>query len=130
MASRPILSPFPAIVNGNMSGNIISAVTIIQNLSMLSYGVSWTGTTPVGTLMVEVSNDYSQYADGTVNNPGTWNTMYFYYNGAIVSSVPITGNTGNGLFDILETAAFAMRLVYTAGSGTGVLQAVLNGKVA
>jgi hypothetical protein len=124
MSSRPILSPFSVITNGDMSSNIISAVTVIQNSSMLSYDISWTGTAPVGVMSVQVSNTYSQYADGSVNNPGNWTTL-------TLSSPPtVSGSTGNGFIDIDATGAYAIRLVYTRTSGTGTMNATISGKVA
>lgn len=125
MASRPIFAPYQVIVNGDMSqATITSKVTVIQNLSMLSYDISWSGTTPVGTLSVQVSNTYSQAADGTVSNPGNWQSL-------TLSVTPsVSGNTGNGFIDVDATGAYAMRLVYTKGSGTGSLNATINGKVA
>jgi hypothetical protein len=129
MSSRPIISPFLVITNGNMSGNLISLVSVIQNTSMVSYAVSWTGTAPVGTLSVQVSNDYSQNADGTVRNPGTWATIVLNYGGVPTSAIPISGNSGNGFIDVDQIAAYAIRLIYTAASGTGTLQATINGKV-
>ena len=138
MSSRPQISPeivIPASQaqppnDSSMATTIISAPTIVQKLSMVGYGLSWTGTSPVGTASIQVSNDYSQYADGSVNNPGTWTTMPVQYNGTTVTSVPVTGNTGNGFIDVDLTAAYAIRLVYTASSGTGTLQVIINGKVA
>ena len=124
MASRPILTPFPVITNGNMSGSITSAVTIIQNLSMISYDISWAGTAPVGTMSVQVSNTYSQNGAGQVSNPGEWTTL-------TLSTVPaVSGNTGNGFIDVDATGAYAMRLVYNFTSGTGLMQATVNAKVA
>lgn len=124
MASRPIFSPYLVINNGDMSASIISAVTVIQNLSMLSYDVSWTGTAPVGTMSVQVSNSYSQNADGSVKNPGNWTTL------TLSSPTPVSGSTGNGFIDVDALGAYAVRLVYTRVSGTGVMNAVINGKVA
>lgn len=124
MASRPILSPYPVITNGNMASNITSIVTVVQNLSMISYDISWAGTSPVGTLSVQVSNTYSQNVDGSVNNPGNWTTL------TLSSPTAVSGNTGNGFIDVDATGAYAMRLVYTAGSGTGLLNATINAKVA
>lgn len=96
---------------------------------MVSYGLSWTGTSPIGAVSVQVSNDYSQNADGTINSTGTWSTMTLQVAGVPVTSIPITGNTGNGFIDIDQTAAYAMRLVYTATSGTGTLLVTVVGKV-
>lgn len=90
---------------------------------MMSYNAVWTGTSPVGTLSVEVSNDYSQNAAGVVVNPGDWTTLPSL-------SLSITGNTGSAFLDIFQTGAFAIRLRYTRASGTGMLTAYFNGKVA
>lgn len=122
MASRPIFSPFPVITNASMATSVTSVVTIIQNLSQVGYDVSWTGT-PVGTFSVQVSNTYTQNAAGQVLNPGTWTTL-------TLSNVPAAaGSAGNGYIDIDAISAFAIRLVYTAGSSTGTLNATICGKV-
>jgi len=123
MASRPILSPFPVIINGDMSGNITSAVTVIQNTSMISYDISWSGSSPVGALSVQVSNTYSQNADGTVKNAGNWTTL------TLSAATNVSGNTGNGFIDVDATGAYAIRLIYTRASGLGTLQATISGKV-
>lgn len=124
MASRPILSPYSVITNGDMSSNIISAVTVVQNLSMISYDISWAGSSPVGVMSVQVSNTYSQNADGSVKNAGTWTTL------TLSTSPAVSSNTGNGFIDVDATGAYAMRLVYTVTSGTGTMQATINAKVA
>lgn len=125
MASRPIFSPYPVIVNGNMSGNIISAVTIVQNLSVVSYDISWTaGASPIGNMSVQVSNTYTQNADGTVRNAGNWTTVPLGTN-----TTNINTNTGNGFIDIDITGAYAIRLLYNRTSGSGTMQAVVSGKV-
>jgi hypothetical protein len=114
-----------------MATNITSIVSIIDNLYAYSYGVVWTGTSPVGTLSAQSSNDYKQLANGQPdpNNPGTWNTMPLSLNGTLVTTIPISGNTGNGMIDIDASGCFAVRLLYTAGSGTGAMTATLNAKV-
>lgn len=132
-ALRPTIvipSPQASPANsGDMSSSITSAPTVLQSISQVCYSVSWTGTTPVGTISVQASNDYSINPNGTVDNPGTWATMTLQYNGSAVTSIPVTGNTGNGLIDITDTATYAIRLVYTASSGTGTLTAIVSGKV-
>lgn len=124
MSSRPIAAPLPVITNGDMSAPIISKVNVIQTLSMISYDISWVGTAPVGVMSVQVSNSYTQNADGTVANPGNWTTL-------TLSAVPtVSGAIGNGFVDVDATGAYAMRLVYTPASGTGLMQAILTAKVA
>ncbi len=123
MASRPILPPQPVIVNGNMANaTIISAVTVIQNTSMISYDISWSGSSPVGAMTVQVSDSYSQNADGSVRNAGSWTTV------PLSSPASVSGNTGNGFVEVV-TGAYAVRLVYTKASGTGTMQAIVSGKV-
>lgn len=129
MSTRSNLRPQPVIVNGSMAGNLISAPTVLQSLSGCSYSASWVGTAPVGTLSVQVSNDYSLTATGQVNNPGTWNTLTLSVAGALATTIPVTGSPGNDFIDILKTEAYAIRLIYTATSGTGTMQAIFNGKV-
>ena len=105
-----------------MTGNVTSAVTVIQNLSQVGYDISWTGT-PVGTFSVQISNTYSQNGAGNVLNPGTWTTL-------TLSTTPTaSGTASNGYIDIDACSAYAIRLVYTAGSSTGVLNATICGKV-
>lgn len=129
MSSRPIYYPTPVIgsnsgVSGDMSAaSITSLVTVITNISMMSYSYSWTGTSPVGTITVQVSNDYSQNAAGAVLNAGTWNTL------PLSAATGVSGNTGNGLVDIDQLGANAIRTVYTKTSGVGTLTAIFKGKV-
>lgn len=124
MSSRTQLSPYNVITNGDMSDDIVSSVTIIQKLSLVSYGVSWTGSSPVGVITVQVSNDYSLNPDGSVNNTGTWNDL------PLSATCDVSGNSDNGFIDIDAQAGYALRLVYTSTSGTGTLQAIVSGKVA
>lgn len=124
MSSRPQFDPYEVIEDGDMSGNITSQVTIIQKLSLLSYGVSWTGTSPVGTMSVQVSNDYELNKDGSVRNAGTWNDL------PLSAPTAVTGNSGNGFIDIFATAGYAMRIKYNRVSGTGTMEVTATGKVA
>src|ERR1700691_3387351 len=114
MSSRPLAGPYPVITNASMTTSVISTPTIIQNLSMIGYDISWTGT-PTGTFSVQVSNTYAVNAAGQVYNPGNWTTI------TLSSPTAAAGTSGNGFIDIDEMSAYAIRLVYTAASGTGTL---------
>jgi hypothetical protein len=113
-----------------MSGNITGTATIISNMTFASYSFSWSGTSPVGTVSIQVSNDYALSATGQVANAGTWNTLPLSYSGSSVTTVPLSGNTGNGFIDIDSSAGYAIRPVYTFASGVGSLQCKVTGKVA
>lgn len=123
MSSRPQIPSYQVIKDGDMSGNITSKITIIDKLSMLSYSYSWSGTSPVGTIIVEVSNDYSENPDGSTRNAGTWTTL------TLSSPTNVSGNTGTGFIDVTQTGAYAIRTSYMFTSGVGMLQAWINAKV-
>lgn len=124
MSSRPQFNPYKVIDNGSLSGNITSKVTIIQKLSLVSYEIVWTGTSPVGVISVQVSNDYEQNADGSTRVPGTWADLPLSVTPAIL------GNSDSGFIDIEGLAGYALRLVYTRSSGSGTINATVNAKVA
>lgn len=124
MSSRPLIKPFQVITNGDMSGSITSEVTIVDNLSAISYDISWSGATPTGTIQVQVSDTYKENANGTgVLVAGNWNSL------PLSSTPSISGNTGNGAIDIQILGFYAIRLIYTASGGTGTMQATLAAKV-
>lgn len=137
MSTRSNIRPQPVIgtgslpfVSGDMSAaTITSNPTILQSLTVGSYAYSWAGTSPVGNISVQISNDYSLNPDGTVKNAGTWTTIFFTLNGSsIVNAAPISGNTGNGVIE-WSTGTYAIRTLYTKTSGVGTLQVIVNGKV-
>lgn len=107
-----------------MATSLTSIPTITDNLSMISYDVSWAGTAPVGAITIQVSNSYSVNSDGTVRDAGNWTTL------TLSSATNVSGATGSGFIDIDATAAYAVRLVYTRASGVGVLNVKVASKVA
>jgi len=115
--------------SGNsMATDIVSAPTVLQSVTVLNYGVSWSGTTPVGAINIEASNDFTVNPVGGVSG-GTWNVLPLSLNGQTVFTIPVTGNSGNGMIDVDTLGAGAVRLRYTATSGTGNLIATVAGKV-
>lgn len=130
MSTRTNFPPQKVITSGDMSATTItSSATILRSMSGCSYTFSWSGTSPVGTLSVEVSNDYSLNPDGSVNNAGTWNPLTLNVSGTFVASIPVSGNTGKGAINVSEIEFWAIRTVYTKASGTGTLTAWFMGKV-
>lgn len=106
-----------------MSADITSDITIIQKLSLISYSISWNGTSPLGEVIVEVSNDYTQNSDGSVKNAGTWNEL------PLDLPAAVSGNVDNGFIDVESNGGYALRLRYLRTSGTGTIQAVISAKV-
>lgn len=114
--------PQTVIANGDMSGNLISLVTVIDQLVMASYSIVWTGTSPIGAIVVEVSNDYKENAAGGPSIAGTWNPL------PLSAPTPVTDNSGNGFIDIDAQAGYALRIRYSRTSGTGSMTVIVMGK--
>lgn len=125
------LRPQAVIVDGDMSGDIVSEPTILQALTIGSYTFSWSGIAPDGKISFQLSNDYSLNPNGTVKNPGTWTTGYVFdpATQSWISEIPVTGSPGSGIVEF-STGAYAIRVIYTRTAGVGTLQAIVNGKVA
>lgn len=130
MSTRFTLRPQPVIKSGDMSlTSLTSAPTVLGSLTKVGYAYSWAGSSPVGTIAVQVSNDYSLDSAGKVANVGTWTPLELELAGAPVTSIPVSGNSGTGFIDLATVGAYAIRTVYTKVSGTGTLQATITGKV-
>ena len=124
MSSRPLLKPFQVVTNGNMASTITSEVTVIDNLSAISYDVAWSGTGCTGSIVVQVSDTYKENPAGTaVLVAGNWNTL------PLNATPTITQDTGNGGIDVQITGFNAIRLVYTPTGGTGTMQVFIACKV-
>ena len=123
MASRPLIKPYLAITAGDLTTTLVSKVTVIDQLSLISYHCTWVGSSPVANVTIEVSDNYSQNADGSVANAGTWVTL------PLSISPQITGNSGDGFIDIQQFSGNALRLRSTPVSGTGTLNVLVSAKV-
>ena len=103
---------FQAISAGSMAADIVSDYFDIRFNLGVSVQVVWSaGSTPVGDLRVEATND-----DFENEAPTNWNLAV-----SAVSSV--TGNTGSALINIPDANYTAMRIFYDRTSGSGTLNA-------
>lgn len=128
MSTRTVLRPTVVASAASMAADITSEATVLQSLSMVNYSITWTGSTPIGTVSVQASNDCKVGADGTVTG-GTWNKLPLEVDGEMVTDIPLTGNSGQAMIDVFGLSAFAVRLFYERTSGTGSLTATVAGKV-
>jgi len=122
MSSRPLIVPFHVVQDASMGADVVSRVSFIQQISYVSYDISWTGT-PNGTFTVEVSNTYKTDGSGNVIDAGNWTPL------TLSAAVTASGSADNAFIDIDGVAAYAIRLRYTRASSTGTLNATLVGKV-
>jgi hypothetical protein len=98
------------ITAGVMTGTSVINSTAVNISGVLGYSIQaiWTaGSTPVGVLKLQGSNDNSNWSDisGATSN--------------------VSGNTGNSVFNASGVYYNYVRLVYTNTSGTGTLDASL-----
>lgn len=117
------LRKFKNISSGDMSAaSITSLVTNIQWLDNVGIQLNWTGTSPVGTVSVEVSADYEQDDQGNVTNAGNWVAI-------TLSPTPsVSGNSGSIYLDLNQLSAPWIRTKYTKVSGIGTLNSFITGK--
>lgn len=97
---------------GNLSGNITSDGLEVKAAIRMSLQVSWTGSSPVGTLKVQGSNDNITFADDPEQ----------------ASPLAISGSSGQALIKIANTSYNYVRVLYTSTSGSGSLNVNLSAK--
>ena len=101
------------ITDGDMSADIEGPWLDMLNLTKCSFGFTWSGTSPVGAVTVEASND-PDHSDATAVT--------------LSSSLTVGEDTGTHLADLTEWSARYIRLKYTFTSGTGTAQAWATAK--
>lgn len=116
-----LLLPVHVITNGSMAGNITSAVVEIKNQDNIGIQMIWTGA-PVGTFAVQVSMTFQEDSFGNVTNPGTWTSI------PLTPAITAAGSGDNAYIDLNQLSAPYVRVVYTRTSGTGTLNAFIDGK--
>ena len=99
----------PIIVAGDMSGSLSSSAYDISEINNFAVQFVWTGTTPVGTVNVLISNDGSNFD-------------------LLGTAVAISGNAGNKVIPASNAGYKYVKAVFTFTSGVGVLNASISGK--
>jgi hypothetical protein len=117
MAGKDKLPVYQTIAAGDMSGSLTSKVSDISGFDNVAVQLVWTGT-PTGTFAVQGSLDYNpQLATGT------WTAL------TLSSSPAAAGSASNVLLDLNQLSFPWIRVVYTAVSGSGTLNAYIAGKM-
>ncbi len=81
-----------------------SSITETQYMDNIGIVLNWTGTSPVGVISIEVSNDQI-----------VWNALDFG------QAIPISGNSGSHIIEITQLPFTYLKAVYTKTSGVGTL---------
>jgi len=118
--SKKVLPKKKVISAGDMSGNLTSSVVHIYQIDNFYVQCNILSGSPTGTLAVQVSGDHEEDMQGVVTVAGNWIT---------VTSSAVTAGAGSPFFfDINQSSAQYARLIYTATSGSGSLDAFIGGK--
>lgn len=132
MSTRTSLRPSIVMNAASMASNITSTPTIAQTLSKISYTVSWSGSSPTGTLAVQACNDAQlNSTGGVISGTGSWVSLPLQQQpaGTLGQTISISGNSGSGAIDICDADFQFFQLIYTASGGTGTMTATVKGIV-
>lgn len=88
-----------------------SNVTEVQYMDNIGIVINWTGTSPVGAVTIQVSNDQL-----------TWDDLDFG------NTIDVSGNTGTHIIEITQLPFSYLRAKYTKSSGVGTLYSSLTSK--
>lgn len=102
----------------DISSTQTSEASSVLGLDYCTIHVTWSGSSPVGTITVEATNDRIDTTDTPV-----YRELDF---GATIS---VSGNSGEHDLVINELSFNAIRIKYTSSSGTGTMTARLVAKV-
>lgn len=110
--ARKNVKSFAMLDDADLSGNLTSAVTNVQNMDKASIHLSWSGTSPDGLITVEARN----------SEKDSWFTV------DMGGNIEILTNTGDHLLVFNELPFYEIRLQYVANSGTGTADAIITMK--
>lgn len=114
------LPPF-LLATSELNSSFTTAVTTISMMDNICAQVIWSGaSSPVGTMDVQGSLNYSVGTGGTVLNAGTWTGLGL--------NTAVSGSSGTILFDLNQLSFPYIRLSYTASSGDGYAAIWIAGK--
>ena len=114
MARKNVLYQFKMFDAESLSASATSEPTNVANVDYCSIHVEWTGTSPLGTMTVEVRN----------GDKDTWYALDF---GATIA---ISGNTGDHQIVLTQMGFTDVRLQYARSSGVGSITATITTKQA
>lgn len=114
MARKNVLKSYKMLDSADLSGNITSDITNVINLDKASISISWTGTSPSGTITISARN----------GEKAPWQEVNFG------SAITVSGNSGDHRIVFNELPFTDIKIDYTASSGTGSIDAYLTAKQA
>jgi hypothetical protein len=116
-----ILRPVSLLTNQSMATDITSSAVEVRNQDNIGIQLSWSGT-PTGDILVEISSNHVQDAEGNITTDGNW--VQLPLNPAITAS----GSSDDAYIDLNQMTAQYIRVKYARTSGDGLLSAIVVGK--
>ena len=110
MARKNIVASYAMIDAGDLSGNLTSSIVNVQNMDKGSIHLSWAGSSPVGTVVVQARN----------GEKDPW------FNLNMGAAINISGASGDHQLIFNEMPFTDIQLQYTATSGSGALDAIIT----
>ena len=117
--AKNFLNSYSILNNVLMTGNQTSGAVQVPYLDNIGLQAVWTGTTPVGALVVECTED------DTTNTliTSTWTALDFG------SAISVSGNSGNHIINMNQLPYKAVRVRYVFTSGTGNITVKITAKM-
>lgn len=116
MARKLVVKSYKLWDSADLSGNLTSNITNVIHLDKASIHVTWTGSSPDGTITVEATND-----DPASLAP-VWREL------DMGSAITVSGASGEHDLIFNELPFNAVRLKYAVSSGTGNINATIHSK--
>lgn len=114
------IAPVTIISAGDMSAASVTSTALdINQAYSFSIQAAWTGSTPVGTLQIQGSNDIV----ASISNVTNWSNV-----GGTAGTAAVSGNAGSAMLEIPVAEYHYVRVVYTKTSGTGTINATFFSK--
>jgi hypothetical protein len=127
MADKRFLPRFHLINATSMGASVTSAATRIEYIDNIGYEVLWSaGTSPVGTITIQVSNDHDETDNGVVLTVGNWQDVGVVDSAGVAPT--ISGASGDHFISLNQLPWKWVRLVYNRTSGTATLDVWITGK--
>lgn len=116
MALKNIVKPYHLLVDGDMSGSLLTNLVDVSYTDNVGIQLNFTGT-PVGTFAVEGSIDYDDHL-----STGNWSSLTF-------SSTPSAAGAADvHLLNLNQLPYKKIRVRYTRSSGSGTLNVFIMAK--
>lgn len=113
MGRKNVVKSFNMFNAASLAADATSEITDVINLDKASIHITWTGTSPVGDILVQARN-------GELD---AWYQLDFG------STISVSGNTGEHQLVFNELPFTHIRLFYDRTSGTGSITAKISAKV-